>query len=272
MMARVSVDRLARVLSLLETDLEAGPDAERREAVREVAGCAIAAAADPRSYYEQVAARFPLEEYMREDEIHAAPASTGAPAAPASSSTASGASLQAFTDALGVPVESIEEERLLELAANWMQFTLAVDAAVRTIWREISKHAPSSEMGSVPAPAAIRTVSAGFLDGSGAGAEEVRRHLDLLRRLISGMLMGLADAAKQHAQGQVRIFSPDAIRSTVPGKRNAAREAAYWKQYETLVESHHAADVQAVFGAIQRRLAEYVIETLNASAGSASRG
>jgi hypothetical protein len=271
MMARVSVDRLARVLSLVEADLDGAPESERREAVRELAGCAIAAAADPSAYYEELAARFPLEEYMRQDEIASTPSSPP-PSAPAPSMRVSGASMQTFTDALGVPPEAIEEERLLELAANWMQFTLAIDAAVRTIWREISKHVPSAELASVPAPAAIRTISAGFLSGSGAGAEEVRRHLDLLRRLISGMLMGLADAAKQHAQGQVRIFSPEAIRSTVPGKRNAAREAAYWKQYETLVESHHAADVQAVFGAIQRRLAEYVIETLSASAGSASRG
>lgn len=270
MTARVSVDGLARALRLLEADPASASEQERAAGVRDLAAGVIDAAADPRAYYRDLADRFPIQKYLDEGEVGPAPAPSRAPAptkAPAS------VSLQEFTDALGVPVEAIDEGRLIQLAATWMQFTLAVDAAVRTIWRELAKHAPSTDGAKTPAPAAIRTVSAAFLSGQGdTGPDEVRRQLDLLRRLISGMLMGLADAAKQHAQGHVRIFSPEAIRSSQPGKRSAAREAAYWNQYETLVESHHAADVQAVFGEIQRRLAEYVIETLNASAGSTARG
>jgi hypothetical protein len=278
MRARVSVDGLARALRLLEADLASASEQERADAVRDLAAGVIDAAADPRAYYRDLADRFPVQKYIDEGEISPAPASTPATTpvpsrSPAPAKPPAGVNLQEFTDALGVPVDAIDEGRLLQLAATWMQFTLAVDAAVRTIWRELAKHAPSTDGAKTPAPAAIRTVSAAFLAGHGdTGPDEVRRQLDLLRRLISGMLMGLADAAKQHAQGHVRIFSPEAIRSSMPGKRSAAREAAYWNQYETLVESHHAADVQAVFGEIQRRLAEYVIETLNASAGSTARG
>ncbi|MFG0274963.1 MAG: hypothetical protein ACF8QF_07895 [Phycisphaerales bacterium] len=271
MTARVSVDGLARALRLLEADLGSASEQERAAGVRELAACVIDAAADPRAFYRDLAERFPIREYIDEGELGPA-GGAPRPAAPAPRAP-SGVDLKEFTDALGVPVEAIDEHRLIQLAATWMQFTLAVDAAVRTIWRELAKHAQSHDGAKAPAPVAIRTVSAAFLSGQGdTGPDEVRRQLDLLRRLISGMLMGLADAAKQHAQGHVRIFSPDAIRSSLPGKRNATREAAYWNQYETLVESHHAADVQAVFGEIQRRLAEYVIETLNASAGSTARG
>lgn len=275
MMARASVDRVARVLELLEADLREGGE-ERREAVREIARCAIESAPDAGAYYRDLADRFPLREYLDEREIaqRGAPVAPPTPApAPAPARAGGAPSLKEFADALGAPEGAIDPDRLIQLAATWMQFTLAVDAAVRTIWREIAKHATASENATIPAPAAIRTASAAYLTASADGPpDEVRRQLDLLRRLISGMLMGLADAAKQHAQGQIRILSPEAIKSTLPGKRSAAREAAYWNQYETLVESHHAADVQAIFGAIQRRLADYVIETLSASAGSASRG
>jgi len=245
MTAGVSIDRIAHALRLLEAADGGVADDERRETVRQVALCAVRSADDPACRYAQLAERFPLDDYLDEAE-----ATGGAPAsAPVG----------------GAGAEAIDERRLLELSREWMQFTLAVDAAVRTIWREISKHASSEALSSAPAPAAIRTVSASFLREGGAGSEEARRQLDLLRRLISGMLMGLADAAKQHAQRHARIFSPDAIRSTQPGKRTPSREAAYWNQYEQLVEAHHAVDVQAIFGTIQGRLAEYVIETLNAS-------
>lgn len=262
MTAGVSIDRIAHALRLLDAEDGGVADDERRETVRQVALCAVRSADDPASRYAQLAERFPLGDYLDEAE-----ATDGAPApAPVRGAGAmDDALVKAFSEALGVPADAIDERRLLELAREWMQFTLAVDAAVRTIWREISKHASSEALSSAPAPAAIRTVSASFLKGGGAGSEEARRQLDLLRRLISGMLMGLADAAKQHAQRHARIFSPDAIRSTQPGKRTPSREAAYWNQYEQLVEAHHAADVQAIFGTIQGRLAEYVIETLNAS-------
>ena len=180
----------------------------------------------------------------------------------------------AMAGALGIrdPGE-VDPQRLQELAEMWQAFTLAVDNAVRTIWREIAKHASEEQAARAPAPAAISNVAASYVRGDGrVSREEVERQLDLLRRLISSILMGLAEAGKQRAQEQVRIFGPDSIKKTVRASRHKNLEAECWRQYEMLVKSHHAADIQAVFAGIQSRLADYVIQTLAVATGANSRG
>ena len=155
----------------------------------------------------------------------------------------------------------------------WQAFTIAVDNAVRTIWREIAKHASEEQAARAPAPAAISATAASFVRGDArVDREEVERQLDLLRRLISSILMGLADASKQRAQEHVRIFGPDQIKNSVRAAKHKNLEAECWRQYETLVKSHHAADIQAVFAGIQNRLADYVIQTLAVATGATTRG
>jgi hypothetical protein len=156
---------------------------------------------------------------------------------------------------LGLKAEDpVDSERLTEVAAVLVEFTLKLEPWAVTYWKDIAPDAKNQ---------VYQTLNKDlprFVSGDGQLTREaIARSAYRLRSLISLLMKGVTEAGRQFARDHLARFSVEEIsRAAGPGTLMTSKDVLCWKQYVRQMEG-----VDAV--AIEKRLKSLIARDVDAA-------
>jgi len=172
----------------------------------------------------------------------------------------SGIELPAETQkALGLAAEdALTPERAARMFPQLVDFALALDKWVWSLWKELAGQKTNIRKEAEPAK-----LLGQYLKGdTEVSAQQVIQALEKTRKLNAGLLFGIARAGSSHATRHAERFSPEAILDLAKIERGfSAVEVKAWRKYMELVNEYGTQ--QAVEKAIQEAIVKAAEDLIN---------